>query len=79
MGRKALGSEKAQCPNVGKCQGREEGMGGLVRRGRGNGFSEGKLVNGITFEMQIKKISNKKKRMSSKPGIWSIHTFASGY
>jgi hypothetical protein len=28
--------------------------------GRSNGFSEGKLGKGITFEMQIKKIYNKK-------------------
>jgi hypothetical protein len=28
---------------------------------RGRGFSEGKTGKGITFEMQINKISNKKK------------------
>jgi hypothetical protein len=30
MGVETIGSEKAQCPSVGKCQGREEGMGGWV-------------------------------------------------
>jgi hypothetical protein len=34
----------------------EQGEGGGGRR-----FSEGKLGKGITFEMKIKKISNKKK------------------
>jgi hypothetical protein len=38
------------------------GVGGLVSRGRGwnRGFSEGKQGKGITFEMQINKISNKR-------------------
>jgi hypothetical protein len=47
---------KALCPNVGECQGQEEGVGGLVSRGRGEAlgggcFSEGKPGKGITFEM----------------------------
>jgi hypothetical protein len=29
---------KAQCPSVGECQDREAGVGGLVRRGRGDGM-----------------------------------------
>jgi hypothetical protein len=28
---------KALCPNVGKCQGQEPGVGGLVSRGQGRG------------------------------------------
>jgi hypothetical protein len=50
---------------MGECQGQEAGVDGLVSRGRGKGigdFSEGKQGKGITFEMEIKKISNKKKR-----------------
>jgi hypothetical protein len=46
------------------------GNGWVGERGRGEdrGFLEGKLGKGITFEMQIKKISNKKviKRKNSK-------------
>jgi hypothetical protein len=39
-------------------------VGGLLNRGRGQGrgFSEGKTGKRITFEMQVKKISNKKKK-----------------
>jgi hypothetical protein len=41
------------CPGIGECQGQEEGVGGLVSRGRGGdrGFSKGKRGKGITFEM----------------------------
>jgi hypothetical protein len=45
---------KAQCPSVGECQDRETGVGGLVRRGRGDmigGLLEGKWGKGIAFEM----------------------------
>ena len=44
---------KALCPSVGECQGQEEGVGGLVSRGRGEGIGDfqGKLGKGITFEM----------------------------
>ena len=57
---------RALCPSVGKkCQGQEEGVGRLVSRGRGKGigkgcFLEGKPGMGIIFEIEIKKISNKK-------------------
>jgi hypothetical protein len=52
---------KVLCPNKGECQGQETGVGGLWRGAKGiGGFWEGKLGKGITFEMQIKKISNKK-------------------
>jgi hypothetical protein len=54
---------KALCPSVGECQSQEVGVGELVSRdvGRGErGVLEGKPGKGITFEMQIKKISNKK-------------------
>jgi hypothetical protein len=51
---------KALCPSIGECQVQEwewvdwrAGVGGEDR-----GFLEGKLGKGITFEMQIKKISN---------------------
>jgi hypothetical protein len=33
VGGEALGPMKAQCPSVGECQGKEEGMGGWVGRG----------------------------------------------
>jgi hypothetical protein len=45
------------------------GIGGLGSRGRWGedmGFLEGKLRNGITFEMQIKKASNLKWNNKSK-------------
>jgi hypothetical protein len=42
---------KVLCPSIGECQGQEAGMGGLVSKGRGWGFSEGKPEKGITFEM----------------------------
>jgi hypothetical protein len=53
MGGEALGPVKVLCPSIGECSGQEEGVGGLVNRGRGKewGFSEGKLGKGITFEM----------------------------
>jgi hypothetical protein len=57
----ALGPVKALCPSVGECQGQEAGVGVVVssRRREGlRGGSEGKPGKGITFEMQIKKISN---------------------
>jgi hypothetical protein len=59
MGKEALGPVKAQCPSVGECQGQEAGVGGLMSRGGGRGFSERKPGKGITFEMKIKKISKK--------------------
>jgi hypothetical protein len=64
MGGPLLGPEKALCPNVEECQNREVGVGGLVSRGmgEGRGFLEGKPGKGITFEVQIKKISNKNQR-----------------
>jgi hypothetical protein len=39
--------------SVGECQNKEEGVGGLVTRGRRDetGFSEGKPGKEITFEM----------------------------
>jgi hypothetical protein len=51
-GRRAL--VKALCPSIGEYQDREEGVGVLVSRGRGDGgggVSEGKPGKGITFEM----------------------------
>jgi hypothetical protein len=41
----------------------EQGEGGMI------GFSEGKQEKGITFEMQIKKISNKNKTKQNKTKI----------
>jgi hypothetical protein len=44
MGGEALGPEKAQCPSVGKCQGREAGVAGWMEeqphrsRGREDGI-----------------------------------------
>jgi hypothetical protein len=37
-GEEALGPVKARCPHVGECQDREEGMVGLVSRGRVDGI-----------------------------------------
>jgi hypothetical protein len=49
-------------PSIGECQGQEwEWVGWGAGGGREDrGFWEGKLGKGITSEMQIKKISNKK-------------------
>ena len=63
---KSLGPMKALCPSVGESQGPEVGEGGLVSGGRGIGFLEGRPGKGIIFEMQIKKISNKKKEKTRK-------------
>ena len=63
MGGEALGPVKALCPSVGDYQGQEEGVGRLGSRGWGvgkRGSSEGKQGKGLTFEMYVKKISNKK-------------------
>jgi hypothetical protein len=53
-----------RCPSVGDCQDRGVGGGGFVssRKGWHRGFSEWKPGKGITFEMQIKKLSNKYQR-----------------
>jgi hypothetical protein len=37
MGGEALGLVKVICPNIGKCQGQEAGVGRLVSRGWGRG------------------------------------------
>jgi hypothetical protein len=64
--REDLDPVKAQCPSIGECKGGEAGVGMWVgehlhrsRRGWGwnRGFLVGKSGKGITFEMQIKKIS----------------------
>jgi hypothetical protein len=63
MGREVLDPGKVLCSSIGYCQCQEAEMGRLVsserRKGIGD-FSEGKLGKEITFEMCIKKISNKK-------------------
>jgi hypothetical protein len=62
MGGEALGLLKILCSCIRECQGQEAGVGGLGSRGGvggDRGFSERKLGKGITFEMQMKKISNK--------------------
>jgi hypothetical protein len=62
MGGEALGLVKVLCPSVEECQGQEAGVGWVGEQGEGEGyrgFSEGKLGKEITFEIQIKKISNK--------------------
>ena len=58
-----LGPVKVLCPSKWECQGQEEGVGRLGSRGWGvgkRGSSEGKQGKGLTFEMYVKKISNKK-------------------
>ena len=50
----ALYPVKVQCPSIVECQGQEVGVGGLVKKGRGEGdreFLEGKSRKGIPFEM----------------------------
>ena len=57
--------------------GEQSGNGWVSGQGEGgwdNGFLEGKLEKGITFEMQVKKISNKNnnnKESISKHGSFS--------
>jgi hypothetical protein len=48
MGGEAFGPVKVLCPSIGKCQGQEVGMDGLLNRGRGRDrvFSEGKPGKG---------------------------------
>jgi len=54
MGGEALGPANAQCPSVGKCQGREVGVGGGVEehphksRGREDGMRGGWVSRGET-------------------------------
>jgi hypothetical protein len=61
MGGEALGPVKALCPSTGEFQDQEWEWVGWGAGGGDRGFSEKKLGKGITFAMQIKKISNKKK------------------
>ena len=53
IGGEALGPVKVLCPSIGKCQGQEAGVGGLMSRGRKEGIGGfgGKPGKGITFEM----------------------------
>ena len=46
MGGEALCPLKAVCPKVGECQGQEVGVGGLVRKGRGEGIARGFISEG---------------------------------
>ena len=71
---------KALCSSVRECQGQEVEVGRLVSSGRWEGvgegcFSEGKPGKGITFEMYIKKISNKNLQIKNKRTGWSHFTF----
>jgi hypothetical protein len=45
MGGEALGLAKILCPNIGKCQGQEEGVGGLGSRERREGIEDFKRGN----------------------------------
>jgi hypothetical protein len=67
-GRRGLGPVKAQCPSVGEFEDREARVGRSVgehlHRSMGRADKMGVLRllgKGITFEMQIKKISKRKK------------------
>jgi hypothetical protein len=53
MGGESLSPVKVLCPSIGESQDQDVGVGGLGTKGRGRyrGFSGGKLVKGITFEM----------------------------
>jgi hypothetical protein len=54
MGGEALGPVKVLCPSIGKCQDQEwkwVGWGAGGEDGGNNGFLEGKLGKGITFEI----------------------------
>jgi hypothetical protein len=51
MGGETLGPVKAQCSSVQECQDQELGVGGLVSRGRGWEFGEGKPGKEIIFEI----------------------------
>ena len=46
MGGEALGPGKVLLPSVGECQGQEDGVGGLVNRGRGKGEGDRDLWRG---------------------------------
>jgi hypothetical protein len=88
MGGEALGPVKVLYPIVGECQGQEKGVGGLLSRGRGEGGGdrgclEGKPGKGATFEMQIKLISNNKKRKTQRyrqiTSIWQVNQVLVSY
>jgi hypothetical protein len=66
MGGEALGPVKALCPSIGECQDQEWEWVGWGAGGGDREFLEGKLGKGITFEMQIKKISKKKREKEKK-------------
>jgi hypothetical protein len=51
MKREALGPVKVLCPSVGECQDQEWEWEGRGAGGGDREFSEGKLGNGLTFEM----------------------------
>jgi hypothetical protein len=77
LGGEALGPVKVLCPSIGKCQGQEAGVGGLVCRGSGEEigcFLEGKPEKGKTFEMQIRKIYNKKNKEENNKVSHNTHT-----
>ena len=62
VGGEALDLAKIIGPNIGEFQGQELGVGELGIRGEGRAqvIFERKLGKGIAFEMEMKKISNKK-------------------
>jgi hypothetical protein len=69
MGEEAFDPVKAQCPSVGECWDKVVGMGrwgsNLTEAGDeawNRGFSEENPGKEITFEMQINKISYKRKK-----------------
>jgi hypothetical protein len=52
MGGEVLGSVKSLCSSMGKCQGQEVGVGGLVRRGREE------RIRGGRFQRETRKGDN---------------------
>jgi hypothetical protein len=52
MGEETLSPMKALSPSVGECQGQEEGIGGLVIRGRVEEIGGGNFLGGGSGENQ---------------------------
>ena len=75
-GKRGPGSCEGSMPQCRGMPGQGMGVGGLVSSGWGDGigfffFLEGKPGKGVTFEMEIKKISNKKEKENANPSQFS--------
>jgi hypothetical protein len=62
-----LGPVKAVCPLVRECQGKEEGVGGLVSKGRGKRMGEGAFWRG--YQERGLHLKSKQRKYPIRKGV----------